>query len=266
MNTIKIDKDGRIYACDPDTTGARRYFKPDDKIINEMIHNGLLWGVEQGKSYPVPENYEVMIETHSTYNGKDNHPIQYAILVPKQENNLGYFKQLTFKQLVQHGVDNGANIVNGMPWSWKINGKSVTHERDDLYLVECISGMKRVEEGDQIRAISSGLEYIPYRSFDSSPALVPKEKVNTDPQRTLGIKWCDSCGKKTTWVNGECENYTKQTTLKQFIEEKARTAWEDDQKTNPHSVNPYAYVYGYVAGAKSEAAKEYWYEQFKEHN
>lgn len=78
------------------------------------------------------------------------------------EENLGYWKQLSFKGLIEHGRNNGANIVNEMPWSWKINGKNVTHERDDLYLIECISGMVRFEQGDQIRAESKGLVYLPY--------------------------------------------------------------------------------------------------------
>lgn len=84
----------------------------------------------------------------------------------KMEENLGYWKQLSFKALIEHGRNNGANIVNNMPWSWKINGKSVTHERDDLYLVECISGIERFEEGDQIRAETDGLRYLPYRDYD----------------------------------------------------------------------------------------------------
>ena len=78
------------------------------------------------------------------------------------ENNLDYFKELSFSELIEHGRKNGANIVNGMPWSWKINGKSVTHERDDLYLVECVSGIERVEQGDRIRVINNGLFYLPY--------------------------------------------------------------------------------------------------------
>ncbi|HWR94058.1 MAG TPA: hypothetical protein VN192_02535 [Flavobacterium sp.] len=83
------------------------------------------------------------------------------------EQNLGYWKELSFKELIKHGRNNGANIVNGMPWSWKINGKSVTHERDDLYLVECISGIERVEEGDHVRAETDGLKYLPYSNYDT---------------------------------------------------------------------------------------------------
>jgi hypothetical protein len=82
------------------------------------------------------------------------------------ETNLDYWKYLGFNSLIEHGIKNGANIVNGMPWSWKINGKSVTHERDDLYLIECIDGIARFERGDQIRAEADGLRYIPYTNYD----------------------------------------------------------------------------------------------------
>lgn len=76
------------------------------------------------------------------------------------EQNLELDKELTFDELIQHGRDNGANIVNGMPWSWKINGKSITHENDDVYLIETIGGItKRFERnnGQVLMAYSQGL-------------------------------------------------------------------------------------------------------------
>lgn len=83
------------------------------------------------------------------------------------ENNLELHKMIGFKELIEHGRNNGANIVNGMPWSWKINGKSVTHERDDLYLIETIEGQKRFEPGDQLWAGENGLRYFPYTWYDA---------------------------------------------------------------------------------------------------
>jgi hypothetical protein len=47
---------------------------------------------------------------------------------------------VTFDELVQHGIDNGGNIVNGMPWSFRYQGHAITHENDDCYLVPCSSG------------------------------------------------------------------------------------------------------------------------------
>lgn len=47
---------------------------------------------------------------------------------------------MSFNELVQNGLLNGANVNNGMPWSWKINGKSITHENDNCYIIETIDG------------------------------------------------------------------------------------------------------------------------------
>jgi len=44
-------------------------------------------------------------------------------------------KLVTFDEFVQYGIDHGANVVNGMPWSFIFNGHAVTHENDDLYLI-----------------------------------------------------------------------------------------------------------------------------------
>ena len=45
---------------------------------------------------------------------------------------------ITFAELVQYGRDNGANIVNGMPWSFHYKGQPVSHENDSCYLVGTI--------------------------------------------------------------------------------------------------------------------------------
>ena len=47
---------------------------------------------------------------------------------------------ITFQELVEYGKNNGANIVNGMPWSFEYNGKPVTHENDGLYLIPASGG------------------------------------------------------------------------------------------------------------------------------
>lgn len=44
-------------------------------------------------------------------------------------------ESITFDAFVQFGRDNGANIVNGMPWSFQYKGYGVTHENDQRYLV-----------------------------------------------------------------------------------------------------------------------------------
>lgn len=55
--------------------------------------------------------------------------------------------RFTFNELVQHGRDNGANIVNGMPWSFKCFGLPITHENDRCYLVFSEGKTLRMEPG-----------------------------------------------------------------------------------------------------------------------
>jgi hypothetical protein len=57
---------------------------------------------------------------------------------------------ITFEELVQHGLDNGANIVNGMPWSWKYNGHPITHENDSRYLIPTLEGIMNFNKGDML--------------------------------------------------------------------------------------------------------------------
>lgn len=57
---------------------------------------------------------------------------------------------ITFAELVQHGRDNGANIVGGMPWSFKYNGHPITHENDQCYIVPTNSGSARFTPDDML--------------------------------------------------------------------------------------------------------------------
>src|SRR5688572_10568559 len=42
---------------------------------------------------------------------------------------------ITFEELVDYGKASGANIVNGMPWSFEYKGQPITHENDDCYII-----------------------------------------------------------------------------------------------------------------------------------
>jgi hypothetical protein len=57
---------------------------------------------------------------------------------------------ITFDELVEHGRQNGANIQNGMPWSWKFNNHSITHENDDLYLISTLEGIMKMTREDML--------------------------------------------------------------------------------------------------------------------
>lgn len=42
---------------------------------------------------------------------------------------------ILFDELVEYGKEHGANIVNGMPWSFEYKRCSITHENDERYIV-----------------------------------------------------------------------------------------------------------------------------------
>lgn len=67
---------------------------------------------------------------------------------------------ITFDELVQYGRDNGANIVNGMPWSFNYRtwdesadiprSNPITHENDDCYLIPTLEGTMKFNRGDML--------------------------------------------------------------------------------------------------------------------
>lgn len=42
---------------------------------------------------------------------------------------------VTFDELIQYGLTQIDNVYNGMPWSFKYMGISITHETDDCYII-----------------------------------------------------------------------------------------------------------------------------------
>lgn len=41
----------------------------------------------------------------------------------------------TFEEFVAHGKQHAQSSVDGVPWSFEFNGRPITHENDDLYLI-----------------------------------------------------------------------------------------------------------------------------------
>lgn len=57
---------------------------------------------------------------------------------------------MTFEEVVEYGRNNGANIVNGMPWSFQINGHAITHENDQCYLINTLEGTHNFRPEDML--------------------------------------------------------------------------------------------------------------------
>ncbi|MCZ8545078.1 hypothetical protein OOJ09_12865 [Mesorhizobium qingshengii] len=57
---------------------------------------------------------------------------------------------ITFNELVAHGIQAGAPLTRGMPWSFDYKGQPITHENDDCYLVPTLEGSMRFDRGDML--------------------------------------------------------------------------------------------------------------------
>jgi len=57
---------------------------------------------------------------------------------------------ITFDELIEFGRQNGANIVNGMPWSFTYAGHPITHENDNCYLIPTLEGAMKLMRGDML--------------------------------------------------------------------------------------------------------------------
>jgi hypothetical protein len=57
---------------------------------------------------------------------------------------------ITFDELVAYGKAHGANVVDGMPWSFNYCGHQISHENDDCYLIPTLEGTMRFWRGDML--------------------------------------------------------------------------------------------------------------------
>ena len=60
---------------------------------------------------------------------------------------------MTFDDLVQYGIDNGGNVVDALPWSFKIGDRPVTHDcqnGEDLYLISTLEGIMVMTRNDML--------------------------------------------------------------------------------------------------------------------
>lgn len=56
----------------------------------------------------------------------------------------------TFAEMVEHGRATGGNVVDGMPWSFRINGHPISHEHDECYLITTLEGTMRMTPADML--------------------------------------------------------------------------------------------------------------------
>jgi len=71
----------------------------------------------------------------------------------KYRNKPVIIEAITFDEFIEYGRDenNGANIVNGMPWSFiKYNGHPITHKTDERYLIPTLEGTMDFTPNDML--------------------------------------------------------------------------------------------------------------------
>lgn len=57
---------------------------------------------------------------------------------------------ITFDELVKHGIESGAPLTNGMPWSFDYKGQPITHENDECYLIPTLEGTMNMTPDDML--------------------------------------------------------------------------------------------------------------------
>lgn len=92
-------------------------------------------------------------------------------------NTSGYtVLSMTFAELIEYGkAQPDANIVEGMPWSFKIGEIPVTHENDQKYL---IGGLGEHFTDNDILLFTMTTEFLRQQGFTQEYQIVPKELYN----------------------------------------------------------------------------------------
>ena len=72
---------------------------------------------------------------------------------------------ITFAEFIRYGIINDANIVNGIPWSFKYKGWSVSHETDERYLINTPEGAINFTPNDMLVYDGSELSVVPVDEF-----------------------------------------------------------------------------------------------------
>lgn len=66
---------------------------------------------------------------------------------------------INFNDFVKYGIETGAALVNGMPWSFNYKGYPVTHENDELYLICANKEIIRFSNKDVLISNDRGVIY-----------------------------------------------------------------------------------------------------------
>lgn len=73
--------------------------------------------------------------------------IKSEIVLPNVKGDV-IVEVVSFDELIEYGRVSGANIINGMPWSFTYRGFPITHENDECYLIPTPNGIDKFKPGE----------------------------------------------------------------------------------------------------------------------
>ncbi len=68
----------------------------------------------------------------------------------KYRNKPVVIEAITFEELMKHGGNSGAELINGMPWSFEYKGHAITHKTDEGYLIPTLEGSHLMTPNDML--------------------------------------------------------------------------------------------------------------------
>ena len=58
---------------------------------------------------------------------------------------------MAFEEFIQYGLNQPeCHVVDGKPWSFKINGRPVTHENNECYIITTLEGSHNMTPKDML--------------------------------------------------------------------------------------------------------------------
>ena len=77
----------------------------------------------------------------------------------KYRRKSAIIEAITFDELVEYGLSHGANIVDGVPWSFVYKGHHLTHDQYKCYMIPVIATTLRMTPEDMLITGAKGEIY-----------------------------------------------------------------------------------------------------------
>jgi len=139
----------------------------------------------------------------------------------KYRKRSGLVEAITFDELVQHGIEQDADLVRGMPWHFKYNGLPITHENDNCYLIPSPTGRSLAfNRGDMLVTCGdNSLFPMSLASFCMYYERAEEVPTPPPPEQECEHRKLTYCHSSSLWVCAECdEGFNADEFRSQFME------------------------------------------------